>query len=177
MYLIALGLLLAGGCSTFKSPPADNDKVTDSKRETGEKVLPAYPRADNLLKLTLEGEATPLSYAIDSQSLSTSEGGVVSYTIIVTSEGGAENILHEGIHCIGKEYMTYAYGAGGPRFQPVREPIWRRIENRGPASTRYRRELFSYYLCDGDHLPLKPEEIVGRLKRPESIPSPYTTQR
>jgi hypothetical protein len=123
-------------------------------------VLPAYPRADNLIEVPLSLRDFPFTLWIDSASLDVGEDRVVRYTGVLRSEAGAENVFYEGIHCAKKEYQQYAYGSGG-EFQPLQRPQWRRIRPAG--QDRFRAVLMDGLLC-----PLpgydREQQLVDRLK-------------
>lgn len=140
-----------------------------------EKPSPAYPQDADLIEIKPDGARGPHQYRLDTKSLSAYPDGVVTYTMIVQSQSGAQNILFEGIRCTTKEYKTYGVGTTQQQFQRVKETSWRRIFNKDPI--RHRIELFSYYLCDANQTPLPPKSIVERLRHPDRIPSPYTSDR
>ena len=123
-------------------------------------VLPAYPRADNLIEVPLSLRDFPFTLWIDSASLDVGEDRVVRYTGVLRSEAGAENVFYEGIRCAKKEYQRYAYGSGR-EFQPLQRSQWRRI--RPVGQDRFRMVLMDGLLC-----PLpgydREQQLVDRLK-------------
>jgi hypothetical protein len=123
-------------------------------------VLPAYPRADNLIEVPLSLQDFPFTLWVDSASLDVGDDRVVRYTGILRSKAGFENVFYEGIRCAKKEYQRYAYGSGG-EFQPLQRPEWRRIRRVG--QDRFRAVLMDGLLC-----PLpgydREQQLVDRLK-------------
>jgi hypothetical protein len=123
-------------------------------------VLPAYPRADDLIEVPLSLHDFPFTLWIDSTSLDVGDDRVVRYTGVLRSEAGVDNVFYEGIRCAKKEYQRYAYGSGG-EFRPLQRPQWRRI--RPVGQDRFRAVLMEGLLC-----PLpgydREQQLVDRLK-------------
>lgn len=134
------------------------------------KALPALPQEDDLIVLDVDGPQRNFKHYIDGKSVTTYADGVVTYTVVITSGSGVKNIFFEGMRCDMGRYKTYAYGTGDGAFQQSLTAAWQRVRTRsGP--TNYRSDLLRYYLCGADGFPLKPEQIIDRLKRPQTIPS------
>lgn len=110
--------------------------------------LPAYPRPDRLVPFEVSA-ASSNRYYIDDASLSVGEDGVVRYTVVVRTPGGAENVSFEGMRCDDGQRKLYAFGRpdgrGGGEWSRNRHARWEPIQTRQAAS--YHRELFYYYFC------------------------------
>lgn len=110
--------------------------------------LPAYPRAENLVPFEVSA-ASRNRYYIDDVSLSVGEDGVVRYTVVVRTPGGAENVSFEGMRCENGERKLYAFGRpdgkGGGDWSRNRRARWEPIQAR--QATSYHRALFYHYLC------------------------------
>ena len=110
---VATGALLAGCSSASKPTNKDDSAFTylfDRKSNwTENKVdsLPPLPQQANLLPFDVSGN-TPLTFAVDSKSLSVGDDGVVRYTVVVKSPSGAYNVNYEGIRCDTYEWRQYA---------------------------------------------------------------------
>jgi hypothetical protein len=153
----------------------DDDEEVGVRWQEQEKLLPAYPQDAGLIEIKPDGARAAHQYRLDPQSLTTHPDGVVTYTVVVQSESGAQNVLFEGIRCASKEYKTYAIGAEGGRLEPVKQASWRKIFNKDPI--RHRIELYTYYACDAHQFALPPKRIIERLRHPDRIPSPYASGR
>lgn len=110
--------------------------------------LPAYPRPENLVAFEVSA-ATRHRHFLDTASLSVGEDGVVRYTVVIRTAGGAENVSFEGMRCDTGERKLYAFGrptgSGGGEWLRNRHARWEPIPVRQAAS--YQRELFYHYLC------------------------------
>ena len=130
-----------------------------------EAKIPAYPKDANLLPFQ-GGGASPHRFFIDAQSLSVGEDGVMRYTLVVKTAGGATNVSFEGIRCNMREQKVYALGHPGGNWTRARSPQWRRIEYRDV--NRHHGVLYSDYFCSGvseNRAPVKSvAEAVRRLK-------------
>ena len=134
------------------------------------KAVPALPQEDDLIALDVDGPQHGFKHYIDGKSVATYADSVVTYTVVIVSDSGVRNIFFEGMRCDMGRYKTYAYGSGNGAFQQSLSAAWQRVLTRsGP--TNYRSDLLRYYLCDVGGVPLKPERIIDRLKRPQIIPS------
>lgn len=123
-------------------------------------ALPPPPRDENLLAFEASG-ASPHRFFIDGRSVSAGEDGVVRYTLVIRTAGGARNVSFEGIRCETREQKTYAVGqaAGWTR---ARNPAWRRIEAR--EVNNHHLVLYSDYFCLQHTGPRRPQEILRLLK-------------
>ncbi|HTE13838.1 MAG TPA: CNP1-like family protein, partial [Burkholderiales bacterium] len=77
----------------------DWDYELDQEKKPWEELqakLPSYPKPENLLKFDI-GSNTANSYFVDAASVSVGEDGVVRYTLVIKTGGGATNVSFEGI--------------------------------------------------------------------------------
>ncbi len=130
-------------------------------KEEGEMKFPSHPKA--LLELTDLTVRTPYRYQLDLASLIVGKDSVVRYTVVVTRDGGQDNIFYEGLRCTTGEYKGYAYDSGG-HWQEVRNPTWRSLRE-GGVTGAYRLDLRER-LCDGNHQPVKVGDMAQRLRYP-----------
>ncbi|MEW6353149.1 MAG: CNP1-like family protein [Pseudomonadota bacterium] len=163
---VLLGLCTALGATPALAAPDDYEFTEPAPWKETQKSLPDYPKDEDLLSVDLTTTRSSFDYFIDAKNISTDEDEIVRYTLVITSESGAKNVLHEGIRCGLRKYKTYAYGSGdATTFQEVKEPVWKKIDRTGPGA--FRNQLFSYYLCAENELPLTPRQIVERIKYPQ----------
>lgn len=136
-------------------------------KETG-KALPDYPQDENLLPVDVQMTNADFKFFIDSKTIVTTEDNVVTYTAVIKSDTGAKNVLREGLRCGFGEYKLYAYGMSDASFYVNKAPKWQNIPRNGTNS--YRSELVNY-MCGANLLPLKPKQILDRIRYPGHIPN------
>lgn len=132
--------------------------------------LPAYPKAENLIPFEVSS-ATRHQFFIDQASLSSGEDGVVRYTVVIRTTGGAENVSFEGLRCGTGERKLYAFGhsdgKGGGNWSRNRYARWELIPAR--QATSHQRELFFHYFCTvdgaGDMAVMRRALRVGGIRR------------
>ncbi|MDR3395690.1 MAG: CNP1-like family protein [Parasulfuritortus sp.] len=109
--------------------------------------LPAAPKAENLLKFDVS-PASPHQYFLDRTSITAGADGVVRYTVVVHTAGGAENVSYEGMRCGTVEQKLYAFGRSNGEWARNKYASWEPIHLRQTAS--YQRELYEHYFCTQD---------------------------
>jgi hypothetical protein len=157
---LAVAAIMVGACG---GPTRQVDFAAEDEKEKWKEIpvkLPPYPRSENLVQFDV-GEATPHRFYIDRSSLAVGEDGVVRYTLLVRTAGGATNVTFEGIRCDGRRQKYYAVGEPGATWTPARNSHWRRIDYQDPD--RRHRALVDTYLCKGI-LPRKSADILQRLR-------------
>ena len=126
-------------------------------------TLPDYPDAENLLEVIVDLPGSKFRYFIDTKSLGYSKAdGIVRYTLVIRSKTGANNVAFEGMRCTTKEYKIYAFGDGKGTFRAMREPQWKPIVD--TLYTRYRKDLWEFYLCAHKMLDRTPEKMINAIK-------------
>jgi hypothetical protein len=132
--------------------------------------LPAYPRDGALLPLNVSAVTTH-RYFVDEKSVSTGNDGVVRYTLVIKTSGGATNVSFEGIRCETREQKYYAIGRADGSWVRARNPQWRRIEFQ--QVNAHHITLYGEYACEGKFVRGSAEQIVAALRRgPERPQSP-----
>lgn len=106
--------------------------------------IPAYPKTDTLMKFD-SGAATSNTFFVDAASISVGEDGVVRYTLLVKTGGGATNVSFEGIRCETREHRIYAFGRPNAEWSRARESKWRFIEFR--EINNHHLALHREYFC------------------------------
>ena len=156
----ATALLLACSQSPMRAPDADAEADKDWKEI--EARIPAYPRSENLVGFDV-GDGSPHRFFVDAPSLSIGADGVVRYTMVVRTAGGATNVSFEGIRCEVRRQKYYAVGNPDGTWTPARNPQWRRIAFQDPD--RRHLALVNNFLC-ADGAPLgTAQDVLQRLKR------------
>jgi hypothetical protein len=140
----------------------------DDKEKPWEEIaiqLPAPPAEENLLPFYVGPIATQ-SFAIDAKSLTVGTDGVIRYTLVAKSPGGAINVSYEGIRCQSYEKKLYAFGHIDGKWSRSRrdqwEPIFNKIANRQHAA------LAEDYFCQATTVAGTAKDMLERLrlKRP-----------
>lgn len=119
----------------------------DANKKPWEEVqtqLPAAPRAENLVPFEVSPTSAHRHY-VDLASVSAGEDGVVRYTVVVRTAGGAENVSFEGMRCTTGERKLYAFGRPDGAWARNRHARWEPINTRQAGS--YQRVLFYHYFC------------------------------
>ena len=160
-WVVVGGLLIAlPAASQWKDWDYDLDQEKKSWQEL-QMQIPAYPKPENLLKF-YAGAATPHSYFVDTASLSVGDDGVVRYTLLIKTSGGATNVSFEGIRCEGRELKIYAFGRPNGEWSRARDSQWKRIEAR--EVNDYHRLLHGDYFCPSKKFAAPLPQIVNTLK-------------
>lgn len=124
--------------------------------------LPAYPADENLIPLDV-GAATPHRFFVDAKSVSVATDGVVRYTLVIKTSGGASNVSFEGIRCESREQKYYAIGRSDRTWARARNPQWRPIEFREVNAQHI--TLYREFMCRGKIMMESAEQIVQALRR------------
>ncbi|OGA39882.1 MAG: hypothetical protein A3G24_21010 [Betaproteobacteria bacterium RIFCSPLOWO2_12_FULL_62_13] len=159
LLLITLSVTLTAAAqwSLFES---DFDDAQKTWKEI-EARLPPYPKPENLVPFEA-GAATPHRFFVDAPSISVGEDGVVRYTLVVRSAGGAANVSFEGIRCETREQKYYAIGQANGAWSRARNPQWRRIEYK--EINRHHGVLYGDFFCNGKSPVRSAESAVDALK-------------
>ena len=162
--LVATALLLAhvspGHCQS-RGWEADYDDEKKAWKEI-EAVMPAYPQPGALVAFD-GGGASGHRFFIDAPSLSIGADGVVRYTLVVKTTGGATNVSYEGIRCEERQQKTYAVGLPSGSWVRAREPAWRRIQHQ--SINNHHGVLYVDYLCQGKEPARNVKEVLQRLRQ------------
>ena len=126
-----------------------------------ESMMPPYPRPEHLVPFDAGG-TTQHRFFIDARSLSVGEDGVVRYTLLVRTAGGATNVSFEGMRCETRELKYYALGRADGSWVRVRNPQWRRFETQ--SVNRHYNVLYAGVLCLGKTPVETTQEALQRLK-------------
>lgn len=125
-------------------------------------MLPPFPKQDTLVAFDA-GAATSHRYFVDEKSISLGEDGVVRYTLVIKTSGGATNVMFEGIRCETREKKTYALGHNDGTWARARDPAWRFIERR--MYDRLYNTLYDDVFCRGKNPVPRVEEMKHALRQ------------
>lgn len=124
--------------------------------------LPAYPVEENLIPLNVSA-VSPHRFFVDSKSVSIGGDGVVRYTLVIKTAGGASNVSFEGIRCETREQKYYAIGRSDRTWVRARNSQWRGIEFKEVNAQHI--TLYREFLCRGKFMMESVEQIVRNLRR------------
>jgi hypothetical protein len=132
--------------------------------------LPPAPNDANLLPFDVSATAT-LRFAVDANSLSVGQDGVVRYTLVAISPSGAKSVSYEGIRCQTFEKKTYAFGHPGGKWARARRDQWEPIPRN--AANRQHAVLAQDVFCDGPTVAGNKDQILRRLRSGQSVTPHY----
>ncbi|MGE5386458.1 MAG: CNP1-like family protein [Betaproteobacteria bacterium] len=136
--------------------PSQTDFENDFETKPWEEVatqLPPLPLKKDLSPFYVSA-ATEHRFFIDPEAVSVGQDGVVRYTVVIETSGGANNTSYEGMRCQTREWRHYASGHPGIGWSKTRNAPWHKI--REEPSNRFRAALFSDFFC--------PEGVIASLK-------------
>jgi len=148
-------------CHAWNLFGADDPDAKDKENKEIDWQPPAPPAAENMLPFYVS-RITRQSFAIDAKSMTVDTDGVVRYTIIGTSSGGAKNISYEGIRCKSFEKRLYAIGNADGTWTRARSSEWQPIATSGPNLQH--AELAQNYFCSGGQIAGKVDQILQTVR-------------
>lgn len=154
-----LSCLLIAACAAKK----EFKETLDTEKPWLEQLaqLPPYPDLNNLISLTVQTSAD-YQHAVDPESISIGDDGVVRFTLVSRSSAGAMNINYEGIRCETNERKLYAIGRDDKTWSKSRISEWQSLVF--VKQFYAQRELSRNLLCP-DKYPVKSkEEAINILK-------------
>jgi hypothetical protein len=156
----SFALMSLDAAAQWRKFEADFDDGSKTWKEI-ETQLPPYPKHDNLLPFDVGG-LSGHRFFVDAPSISVGEDGVVRYTLVIKTRGGAVNVSFEGIRCESREQKYYAIGHPGGQWSRARDPQWQRIVVR--EHNAHHGQLYFNYLCEGIAPRRNARAIVYQLK-------------
>jgi len=162
---LVLVAALAGCSGRFgaQGGPAWERQEIDSEHVKPEApvALPAYPRDADLIEF-LHGRLGSHRYFVDPASVSIGADGVVRYTAVVKTSGGATNVSYEGLRCRTEEKRIYALGQPGRTWLESKRTTWERIH--AYRASDYQVTLHQDFFCP-DRQPVGSREAAIRALR------------
>jgi len=155
--LLLLPLSAHAAFSLFGTSPGDEKQWVE-----GESALPAYPSPQNLLPFEVSS-VTRNRYFVDAASISVGKDGVVRYTVVIETLGGAKNISYEGMRCETGERRLYAYGHSDRTWSEAQTVAWQEINFAYGHS--YQKVLYEDYFCATDRFAKTAAEAIMNLRR------------
>jgi hypothetical protein len=112
-----------------------------------ELVLPAAPKNENLVEFYVSA-ATTNHFFVDAATLLVGGDGIVRYTLVVRTAGGATNTTFEGMRCSTGEYRVFASARADGAWTKARSETWRPIENK-PVNRHHAALSGDFFCPDG----------------------------
>ena len=119
----------------------------DAHKKTWQEIqarLPATPKQENLVPFTVSA-TSPHHYYVDRASVSVGGDGVVRYTMVIHTAGGAVDVTYEGMRCDTVEAKIYAFGRPDGQWVRNKYAAWAPIRFR--TQNGYQSQLFTHYFC------------------------------
>ena len=139
-----------------------NQKIEDAPEwQELQSQLPAAPKDENLVPFYVSGIAGN-QYAIDKSTLNVGKDGVVRYTLVIKTQGGAKNVSYEGIHCESRQRKIYATGRDDGSWTRAIDSRWQGIAGRSLLS--YHRALADEYFCPVGTIVWSKEQALQNIK-------------
>ena len=142
----------------------------DPDWKEGAAEMPAAPQDAGLRSFDI-GSTSPNAFFVDEQSVSVGEDGVVRYTLVVRTPGGAENVTFEGIRCATGERRIYASGRKDGTWVPMKNSEWQPISVNN--YNRPRAALAYDYFCDGPAGPRDRKHALQLLEQRRDLSRPF----
>lgn len=166
--LFGLALLSAAHITAAQQPEFNKyyKEEDDKPWEEMQAELPAAPKDENLLPFYV-GPTTTQTFAIDSKSLAIGKDGVIRYTLVATSPGGAKNISYEGIRCASFEKKIYALGRDDGSWARSRRDQWDGIVR--SKVNRQHAALSQDYFCSNLTIMGTEKDILQRIRSGKTL--------
>jgi len=126
--------------------------------------LPAAPDMDQLIPFEVN-VSNANRFFVDPTSVSVGNDGVVRFTVVIESSGGARTVNYEGLRCKTRERRLYAFGQKDGTWVESQGSSWilmqkqqHKLHNAYPAVLAYE------YFCLDLEPPPSAEVAVARLK-------------
>jgi len=168
-YSFVRGGLMALACF---SVPALGGLLVDADPDWKEAAveMPAAPQDAGLRAFEI-GTPSPNAFFVDENSVSVGEDGVVRYTLVVRTPGGAENVTFEGIRCATGERRIYASGRKDGTWVPMKNSDWQPISDN--TYNRPRAALAYDHFCDGPAGPRDRKHALRLLQQRRDLTHPF----
>jgi len=155
-------LALASPAFAASDAGDDDDAYLPKVWKEQETALPPPPAEKNLQAFYLN-EVAQNRFFIDTESLSVGADGVVRYTLLVLTPGGARNVSYEGMRCETRQWRVYALGRADGTWTKARKGEWMPV--RDESVNRYHAALFLDYFCVDGVIADDAEAIRKALRR------------
>lgn len=162
--LAVQGAAGATNCSKYYECYDFEEESTEAWQEVKSK-LPAAPNPDALIPFEVS-VANANRFYVDPASISIGKDGVVRFTTVIESSGGARTVNYEGLRCETRERRLYAFGQPDGAWVESKGSSWIEVPKQGHKLLNgYAAVLFDEYFCV-DRVPVaSPEAAIEALRR------------
>lgn len=168
------GVLAAVECDTRRYYECyDYQEPEESKQAWQEEkyTLPAAPEMNTLIPFEVN-VSNANRFFVDPASVSVGKDGVVRFTVVIESPGGARTVNYEGLRCKTRERRLYAFGQKDGTWVESQGSSWilmqkqqHKMHNAYPAVLAYD------YFCLDLEPPPSAKVAVERLRSGPATPS------
>ena len=162
-------LFLAQPAGAALSTTWEMESEEDKEWKEIEAQLPRTPHDKDLVLVDM-GPSAAHRFFVDPPSLSVGSDGVVRYTAVVKTAGGALNVTFEGMRCETREHKIYALGRKDGSWVRARAPNWKRITRDQP----YHYTLYREYFCTSHSRPTPPKQAIEAMRRGVGLGTSFT---
>jgi hypothetical protein len=127
-------------------------------------TLPPFPKEEDLIEFYV-GPNVSNRFLIDKTSIAPGEDGVVRYTLVILTSGGATNVTYEGIRCDLGQVKTYGIGHSDRTWMKPRNADWKPIENK--LVNRHHAALRMEYFCTQGIIRSQAEGVAALKRGPQ----------
>lgn len=134
-------------------------------------TLPAAPDMDKLIPFEVN-VSNANRFLVDPASVSVGKDGVVRFTVVIESSGGARTINYEGLRCKTRERRLYAFGQPDGSWIESKGSSWIQMQKQQHKMHNAYPAVLAYdYFCLDLEPPPSAEVAVSRLRSGPATPS------
>lgn len=160
-FLLSLSLLAQAQYRTI-DPADENDPDAPRVWMDAEIQIPESPPSTELKPFFVSNH-TPLTFAIDAQSLSIGKDDVIRYVLVITSPSGAKQVNYEGLRCEKYEWRLYATLQAEGKWARTPNSRWQVVKSN--TYNRYHAALIQDAFCE-NAIPRRDSKEILRLLKP-----------
>jgi CNP1-like family len=166
--VFAVGSALAAAeCNTRKYYECyEYEESEDEKKVWQEEKVtpPAAPDMDKLIPFEVS-VANANRFLVDPASVSVGKDGVVRFTVVIESSGGARTVNYEGLRCKTRERRLYAFGQPDGSWIESKGSSWILMQKQQHKMVNAYPAVLAYeYFCLDMEPPPSAEVAVERLR-------------
>lgn len=160
----------AQNCSKYYECYDFEEEATESWKELKAK-LPSAPVESKLIPFEVS-VANANRFYIDPASVSVGKDGVVRYTVVIESSGGARTVNYEGLRCETRERRLYAFGQADGSWIESQGSSWIPVHKQEhKMHNGYSAVLFDEYFCVDRVAVASPDAAIEALNRGSAVTS------
>lgn len=164
-WLAVCGMQALAQIPGYDAMPRTGGQHLDFEEKPWEEVTPTLPpmSAEDKLAEFYVGPVTRNRFFIDPASVDVGSDGVLRYTLVVRTAGGAKNVSYEGLRCATREVRLYAFGRADGSWAKARSDKWARVFNN--ELNRHHAALMQDVFCPEGVAVTMRDDALARLRR------------